>query len=72
MRSCGPFSPRGCVHGRAKPGSTVTVDGYEISVRPDGSFSEYVRRTDRAEVMVRATAPDGQFTEKARPVPRRQ
>ena len=60
------------VHGRAKPGSTVTVDGYEISVRPDGSFSEYVRRTDRAEVMVRATASDGQFTEKARPVPRRQ
>ncbi len=60
------------VHGRARPGSTVTVDGYDISVRPDGSFSEYVRRTDRAEVMVRATAPDGQFTEQARPVPRRQ
>lgn len=60
------------VQGKANPGSTVTVDGYEISVRPDGSFSEYVQRTDRAEVMVRATAPDGQFTEQARPVPRRQ
>jgi hypothetical protein len=60
------------VHGQAQPGSTVTVDGHEISVRPDGSFSEYVKRTDRAEVMVRATAPDGQFAEQARSVPRRQ
>ena len=60
------------VHGTALPGSTVTVDGYEISVRPDGTFSEYVKRTDRAEVMVRATAPDGQFAEQARPVPSRQ
>ncbi len=60
------------VHGRAAPGSTVTVDGYEITVRSDGSFSEYVRRTGRAEVVVQATGPDGQFTEQARPVPRRQ
>ena len=60
------------VHGQAQPGSTVTVDGHEVSVRPDGSFSEYVKRTDRAEVMVQATAPDGQFAEQARSVPRRQ
>ena len=60
------------VHGRARPGSTVTLDGYEITVRADGSFSEYVRRTDQDEVVVQATAPDGQSTEQARPVPRRQ
>jgi hypothetical protein len=48
------------------------LDGYEITVRADGSFSEYVRRTDQAEVVVQATAPDGQSTEQARPVPRRQ
>jgi hypothetical protein len=56
------------VHGRAAPGSTVTVDGHEVKVSPDGSFSEYVRKTDRGEVLVRATAPDGQSTEQARPV----
>ncbi len=60
------------VHGRAEPGSTVTVDGYEIAVQPDGSFSEHVRRTGRAEVTVQATGPDGQSTEQARPVPSRQ
>jgi len=60
------------VHGRAAPGSTVTVDGYEITVRSDGSFSEHVRRNGRAEVVVQATGPDGESTEQARPVPRRQ
>jgi hypothetical protein len=60
------------VHGRAEPGSTVTVDGYEIAVQPDGSFSEYVKRTGQAEVTVQATGPDGQSTEQARPVPSRQ
>ena len=60
------------VHGRAQPGSAVTVDGYEIAIRSDGSFSEYVRRTGQAEVVVQATGPDGQSTEQARPVPRRQ
>jgi hypothetical protein len=60
------------VHGRAEPGSTVTVDGYEIPVQPDGSFSEYVKRTGRAEVTVQATGPDGQLIEQARPVPSRQ
>jgi hypothetical protein len=60
------------VQGRAEPGSTVTVDGYEIAVQADGSFSEYVKRTGQAEVMVQATGPDGQSTEQARPVPSRQ
>ena len=60
------------VHGRAQPGSTVTVDGYEITIRSDGSFSEYVRRTGQAEVVVQATGPGGESTEHARPVPRRQ
>jgi len=60
------------VHGRTIPGSTVTVDGHEVSVGPDGSFSEYVRRSDRGEVLVRATTPDGQFSEQSRPVVNRQ
>jgi hypothetical protein len=60
------------VHGRAEPGATVTVDGYEIAVQADGSFSEYVQRTGRAEVTVQATGPDGELAEQARPVPQRQ
>lgn len=56
------------VHGRAAPGSTVTVDGHEVTVSPDGSFSEYLRRPGRGEVLVRATGPDGQSSEQARPV----
>jgi hypothetical protein len=60
------------VHGRAAPGSDVTVDGYPVRPLRDGSFSEHVRRTDRAEITVRATSPGGQFAERARTVPRRQ
>jgi hypothetical protein len=56
------------VQGRAAPGSTVTVDGHEVNVSPDGSFSEYVRRTDRGKVLVRAKAPDGETREQSRPV----
>jgi FecR protein len=56
------------VHGRAAPGSTVTVDGHEVDVSPDGSFSEYLRGTDRGEVLVRATGPDGRSRELTRPV----
>lgn len=60
------------VHGRADPGSTVTVNGREVVVLADGSFSEHVRRPAGAEVTVRATGPAGQFTEQARTIPRRR
>lgn len=56
------------VHGRTRPGSTLTIDGHEVGVSSDGSFSEYVRKGDRGEVVVRATGPDGQTSEQARPV----
>ena len=57
------------VHGRADPGSVVTINDYEVRVGPDGSFSEHIRRTGDPEIIVRATSPDGQFTEQSRPVP---
>lgn len=63
----------GVVHvgGRTAPGSTVTVDGTEVKVLPDGSFSEYVRHAGRGEVVIRASRPDGQFTEQSRAVSKR-
>jgi hypothetical protein len=63
----------GIVHvgGRTAAGATVTVDGTEVKVMPDGSFSEYVRHSGRGEVVVRATSPDGQFTEQSRAVSKR-
>lgn len=57
------------VHGTAAPGSEVTVDGFPVTLLRDGSFSEHVRRTSRAEITVRATSSDGQFAEQTRPVP---
>jgi hypothetical protein len=63
----------GIVHvgGRTDPGSAVTVDGTAVKVMPDGSFSEHVRHADAGGVLVRATAPGGQFTEQARAVSKR-
>jgi hypothetical protein len=63
----------GVVHvgGRTVPGATVTVDGTPVKVMPDGSFSEFVRRSGPGEVLVRATAPDGQVIEQARAVSKR-
>jgi hypothetical protein len=60
----------GIVHvgGRAARGATVTVNGTPVKVLPDGSFSEFVRHTGPSEVVVRATAEDGQFAEASRPV----
>jgi len=60
------------VRGRTRPGSTVTIDGHEIGVGPDGSFSEYVRRGDSGEVVVTATDADGQASEQALPVVKRR
>jgi len=63
----------GVVHvgGRAPRGTRVTVDGAEVKLLPDGSFSEFVRHAGAAEVVVRATARDGQFLEISRPVSRK-
>jgi len=63
----------GIVHvgGRTDPGAAVTVDGTAVRVLPDGSFSEYVRRSGSGGVVVRATGPDGQLTERTRAVPKR-
>jgi hypothetical protein len=63
----------GVVHvgGRAPRGSTVTVNGTPVKVLPDGSFSEFVRHGGAGEVVVRATAPDGQFVEQSRAVAKR-
>jgi hypothetical protein len=56
------------VHGRTDPGAKVTVDGHAVSVLPDGSFSEYVRRPERGELVVRTTGQDGKVSEQTRPV----
>jgi hypothetical protein len=63
----------GVVHvgGRTDPGATVLVNGTAVKVLPDGSFSEYVRRSGPGEVVVRATGADGQFTEQARAASKR-
>jgi hypothetical protein len=63
----------GIVHvgGRAARGATVTVNGTPVKVLPDGSFSEFVRHAGPGEVVVRATAEDGQFIEQARAVSKR-
>jgi hypothetical protein len=56
------------VKGRTDPGASVTVDGHEVKVRPDGSFSEFVKRSEKEFVVVRATSASGQFTEQKRTV----
>jgi hypothetical protein len=56
------------VHGRTDPGSRVTVDGQSLSVLPDGSFGEFLRRPESGILVVRATGPDGRFREQACPV----
>jgi hypothetical protein len=63
----------GVVHvgGRTDPGATVVVDGNAVSVMPDGSFSEHVRRRGPGEVVIRATGADGLFTQQTRTVRRR-
>ena len=51
------------VSGRTDPGAAVTVDGVELTVLPDGSFGEHLRTSRTGSLVVRATSPDGQFTE---------
>jgi hypothetical protein len=57
------------VNGRTDPGAAVTVDGHEVTVLPDGGFNEHVRKSGGPFIVVRATAPDGQFAEERRPLP---
>ena len=56
------------VKGRTDPGASVTVDGHVLKVRPDGSFSEFMRRTEKEPVVVRATDANGLFTEQKKVV----
>jgi hypothetical protein len=63
----------GIVHvgGRTDPGAAVTVDGNAVKVLADGSFSEYVRYGGTGPLVIRATSPDGQFTEQSRALSKR-
>jgi hypothetical protein len=72
LQSLDEIAP-GIVHvgGRTLAGATVTVNGKAVKVLPDGSFSEYVKHSGPAQVVVRATGPDGRFTEQARGVAKR-
>jgi hypothetical protein len=58
----------GIVHvgGRAPSGASVTVDGKPVRILPDGTFSEFVRHAGTGDVVVRATAANGQYTELVR------
>jgi hypothetical protein len=56
------------VKGRTDPGVSVTVDGHEVKVLPDGSFSEFVKRNQKESVVVRATSAGGRSTEQKRTV----
>ena len=56
------------VRGRTDPGVSVMVDGHEVKVLPDGSFSEFVKRSQKETVVVRATSPSGQSVEQTRTV----
>jgi hypothetical protein len=58
------------VRGRTKPGTAVTVDGLPVKVQADGSFSEFVKRSARTEIVVTATAADGTITEQKLPLAR--
>jgi hypothetical protein len=52
------------VSGRTDPGAVVAVDGVAVTVLPDGSFGEHLRTSTTGPLVVRATNPDGQFTER--------
>lgn len=56
------------LRGRVAPGATVSVDGIEIKVQPDGSFSEFLQKGNRRELIIKVTGPGGEVTEDKRPV----
>jgi hypothetical protein len=55
------------LRGRTAPGSVVSVEGVELKVQPDGSFSEFLRKTGRV-ITVKVTGPGGEVAEETRPV----
>jgi hypothetical protein len=52
------------VKGQTARGASVTVDGHEVRVLTDGSFSEFVRKAGAGTIVVRATGANGQVTER--------
>jgi hypothetical protein len=56
------------VRGRTDPGALVTVDGHTIKVLADGSFSEFLKKSDKPFIVVRATGANGQVTERTQNV----
>jgi len=49
------------IYGGTVPGAKVSVDGKEISLRPDGTFSYHFTFPDgRFHIPIHATAPDGE------------
>lgn len=58
------------VKGKTEPGSTVTLNGHEIDLQPDGSFNEFVtlEKTGRQDVKIRAVGLSGGVREVTRSV----
>ena len=54
------------IYGGTVPGAKVSVDGKEISLRPDGTFSyHFTFPNGRFHIPIHATAPDGEETRSA-------
>ncbi len=58
------------VKGRSEPGATVTVNGHEIDLQPDGTFNEFVmlERAGKQDVKIRAVGLSGGAREITRSV----
>jgi hypothetical protein len=58
------------IRGRSDPGSTLTVNGHEIDVQPDGTFNEFVtlEKAGRQDVRIRAVGLSGGVREMTRSV----
>ncbi len=56
------------VAGRADTRAEVTLNGVQVRVATDGTFSEYLQRGAAPELVVRATVPGGAFSEHTRPL----
>ena len=58
------------VRGQTTPGASLTLNGIQIEVQPDGSFNEFVmfEASATATVLVRATGVSGGVAEQRRPI----
>jgi len=58
------------VRGQTAPGASLTLNGINIEVQPDGSFNEFVmfEASTAATVLVRATSVSGGVAEQRRPI----